>query len=94
MSDSPLAQLTSSREAPATTLNGLAMLALLLLALVALAVAVVGRIPMFLVPSVVAVILLLPGFYMVQPNQAVAILLFGAYRGTDRAEGCAGPGPG
>lgn len=87
MSDSPLAQLTSSREAPATTLNGLAMLALLLLALVALAVAVVGRIPMFLVPSVVAVILLLPGFYMVQPNQAVAILLFGAYRGTDRAEG-------
>jgi regulator of protease activity HflC (stomatin/prohibitin superfamily) len=30
---------------------------------------------------------LAPGFYMIQPNQAAAVLLFGAYRGTDRAEG-------
>jgi len=29
----------------------------------------------------------LMGLYMVQPNEAVAILLFGAYRGTDRAAG-------
>jgi hypothetical protein len=27
------------------------------------------------------------GFYMVQPNEAVAILLFGAYQGTDRVNG-------
>jgi SPFH domain / Band 7 family len=27
------------------------------------------------------------GFYMVQPNEAVAVLLFGAYQGTDRANG-------
>ncbi|MCM8730933.1 SPFH domain-containing protein [Hephaestia sp. GCM10023244] len=27
------------------------------------------------------------GFYMIQPNQAVAITLFGAYKGTDRASG-------
>jgi regulator of protease activity HflC (stomatin/prohibitin superfamily) len=27
------------------------------------------------------------GFYMVQPNQAVAVTLFGAYRGSDRVEG-------
>jgi regulator of protease activity HflC (stomatin/prohibitin superfamily) len=27
------------------------------------------------------------GFYSVQPNEAVAILLFGAYQGTDRANG-------
>jgi regulator of protease activity HflC (stomatin/prohibitin superfamily) len=29
----------------------------------------------------------MPGFYMLQPNQAAAITLFGAYRGTDRATG-------
>ena len=27
------------------------------------------------------------GFYSIQPNEAVAILLFGAYQGTDRATG-------
>jgi regulator of protease activity HflC (stomatin/prohibitin superfamily) len=27
------------------------------------------------------------GFYMIQPNQGVALTLFGAYRGTDRNEG-------
>jgi regulator of protease activity HflC (stomatin/prohibitin superfamily) len=27
------------------------------------------------------------GFYMLQPNQAAAITLFGSYRGTDRSEG-------
>ncbi|HWJ59050.1 MAG TPA: SPFH domain-containing protein [Sphingomicrobium sp.] len=28
-----------------------------------------------------------PGFYMLQPNQAAAITLFGSYRGTDRSDG-------
>ncbi|MGN6589227.1 MAG: SPFH domain-containing protein [Sphingomicrobium sp.] len=32
-------------------------------------------------------ILVVPGFYMLQPNQAVAITLFGEYRGTDRNTG-------
>jgi regulator of protease activity HflC (stomatin/prohibitin superfamily) len=32
-------------------------------------------------------ILILPGFYMLQPNQAAAITLFGSYRGTDRTTG-------
>src|SRR6478672_1849435 len=32
-------------------------------------------------------ILVMPGFYMLQPNQAAAITLFGAYRGTDRTTG-------
>ena len=34
-----------------------------------------------------AFILLSAGFYMIQPNQGVAITLFGAYKGTDRNEG-------
>ncbi|HEX8938297.1 MAG TPA: SPFH domain-containing protein [Sphingomicrobium sp.] len=32
-------------------------------------------------------VLVMPGFYMLQPNQAAAITLFGEYRGTDRATG-------
>ncbi|MCL6679322.1 SPFH domain-containing protein [Sphingomonas sp. RG327] len=32
-------------------------------------------------------VLVIPGFYMLQPNQAVAITLFGDYRGTDRVTG-------
>lgn len=35
----------------------------------------------------VALVILASGFYMIQPNQAAAITLFGAYRGTDRSEG-------
>lgn len=44
----------------------------------------------FVVSTGVAMILLVvlaSGFYMIQPNQAAAITLFGAYRGTDRNEG-------
>ncbi len=34
-----------------------------------------------------ALILIVSGFYMIQPNQAAAITLFGSYRGTDRNHG-------
>ena len=40
-----------------------------------------------IVVATLAFILVMPGFYMLQPNQAVAITLFGAYRGTDRTTG-------
>ena len=36
---------------------------------------------------VVVEVILASGFYMIQPNQAAAITLFGAYRGTDRNTG-------
>ncbi|HUP66726.1 MAG TPA: SPFH domain-containing protein [Sphingomicrobium sp.] len=32
-------------------------------------------------------LLILPGFYMLQPNQAAAITMFGSYKGTDRSTG-------
>ncbi|MDE2620536.1 MAG: SPFH domain-containing protein [Sphingomonadales bacterium] len=35
----------------------------------------------------VLVIIIATGFYMIQPNQAAAITLFGSYRGTDRTPG-------
>ena len=37
--------------------------------------------------SIVALVLIASGFYMIQPNQAAAITLFGSYRGTDRNHG-------
>jgi len=44
----------------------------------------------FAVATAVRVLVLIgiaAGFYMIQPNQAVAITLFGSYRGTDRTPG-------
>ena len=40
-----------------------------------------------LIAAGLAFILLSAGFYMIQPNQGVAITMFGAYKGTDRNEG-------
>jgi regulator of protease activity HflC (stomatin/prohibitin superfamily) len=37
--------------------------------------------------AAIVLVVLASGFYMVQPNQAAAITLFGAYRGTDRNHG-------
>lgn len=41
----------------------------------------------FIVPALIAEVLIASGFYMIQPNQAAAVTLFGSYRGTDRAAG-------
>lgn len=85
--------LQRSAERPARSASGYLML---LVALVALAVMIyaatgIDEAPTLYVPILVvmAVVFLLSvsGFYMLQPNQAAAILLFGAYRGTDRTPG-------
>ena len=89
--------LNRSREVPATTQSGYVML-LVSLALVAVAgwlfiggvvtpeepdglqligAGLIGFIGLFI----------LTGFYMINPNEAAAIQLFGAYKGTDRNEG-------
>jgi regulator of protease activity HflC (stomatin/prohibitin superfamily) len=40
-----------------------------------------------MIAGTILFIVVIPGFYMLQPNQAAAITLFGDYRGTDRATG-------
>jgi regulator of protease activity HflC (stomatin/prohibitin superfamily) len=40
-----------------------------------------------LISAILVFTLMSAGFYMIQPNQGVAITLFGAYKGTDRNEG-------
>jgi regulator of protease activity HflC (stomatin/prohibitin superfamily) len=88
-------QLNQSEERAAQTFNGYAMVALALILLAAmvymvfLAFATGGSFgPIALAAlCLIAFIFITSGFYMLQPNQAAAITLFGAYRGTDRTEG-------
>jgi len=86
--------LSHSHERPARTSSGYVMLLVLLLALVAVGAGVyelTEKVPELGAPLVAAGVLaflfVLCGFYLLQPNQAAAILLFGAYKGTDRVNG-------
>ena len=83
-----------SRERPASTMSGYPMLLVLLLtiALGAWGLSIAGG-KDFVLGLAIAVAALLIfsfvaiGFYLLQPNQAAAILLFGDYKGTDRTNG-------
>ena len=88
------AALNHSVERPAATASGYLMLLIMLVALAA----IVASAPQigepgggWAVPVLVVAILVLifasGGFYMLQPNQAAAITLFGTYKGTDRNTG-------
>ncbi|HWJ70089.1 MAG TPA: SPFH domain-containing protein [Sphingobium sp.] len=87
--------LFASQERIARTRSGYGML-LVLVALPILTIATVlwavSQDHRFLAGSAgwvggILIVLTLAGFYMLQPNQSVAITLFGAYRGTDRMTG-------
>lgn len=81
-----------STERPAATANGILMLLLGLMLLVVGPVSVAHDpdTTVRVVLGVVAVLvglLLICGLYSLQPNEGMAIMLFGAYRGTDRKTG-------
>jgi len=84
--------LNPSRESAARTSSGYVML-LLLLVVTALGLVLAlyqpktGFAILAIVVCAFLFILIAKGFYVLQPNQAAAILLFGSYRGTDRATG-------
>src|SRR4029079_13565324 len=77
-------------ERPILTMNGIAMLLVLLAMIAAEVFGVVtmragfARLALFLG---VAIVFVAAGFYMLQPNQAVVVTLFGSYLGTDRKAG-------
>ncbi len=84
-----------SKEETASTLSGYPML---LLALVAIAMDVYGVIRLangaedflsiaLMIVGTLLFIVSVAGFYMLQPNEAAVITLFGDYRGSDRATG-------
>jgi len=93
VTDGQVVALNSSRERGATTSSGYVMLVVLLLAVVAALYGfrrLVGDDPgglAWLIGGALAAAFVASGFFMLQPNQAAAITLFGDYRGTDRTTG-------
>jgi len=95
VSDDKVIALTATGERPASTISGYVMLIILLLAILTDVYAIssmpigpgVGFNILLIILATLVFILVMPGFYMLQPNQAVAITLFGDYRGTDRTTG-------
>jgi len=86
--------LRQSSERGAHTMSGYGMLLLLLLPVagVVLAISQIDRmadaiVVLLLFSSAILFLFVIIGFYLLQPNQAAAILLFGDYRGTDRTTG-------
>jgi len=77
-------------EKPYLTMNGIAML-LLLLALIAVEVAGFPAMARaFVVPGIaiaVAIVFIAAGFFMLQPNEVGVLTLFGDYLGTERSPG-------
>ena len=94
MADGKVIALTATSEREASSSSGYVMLIVLLVAVLADAWAI-SRLPggaraieiAVIGVATIVFILVMPGFYMLQPNQAVAITLFGEYRGTDRKTG-------
>lgn len=75
------------KEKPVRSLSGIPML-LLGLAGLAVAVFLLLRGAIFLaLPFVLVTPLLMLGFYMIEPNQAAVLSLFGRYVGTDKSNG-------
>jgi regulator of protease activity HflC (stomatin/prohibitin superfamily) len=90
----PLA-LKASKERLASTISGYPMIVVGLLGLVMDGYGVFrlahGEIDVttvaLLIVGMLLFVLVVAGFYMLQPNQAAAITLFGDYRGSDRSDG-------
>jgi Membrane protease subunits, stomatin/prohibitin homologs len=81
----------ATEERPAATSSGFVYITIglvgLLLAIGLLVTKPMGPTLAVLVLAVLLALWCLGGLYMLQPNQAAILLLFGSYRGTDRARG-------
>ena len=75
-------------EKPASTFNGIFML-LVLLGFIALEVFAIlaARSPVLGVVAGVGIVFVAGGFFMLQPNEAAVLTLFGDYSGTERTPG-------
>jgi regulator of protease activity HflC (stomatin/prohibitin superfamily) len=85
----------TSSEHPGSSFSGYPVLALIALLLVLAAWNIAGNMPLhdadraakltfvgLLILPILVLAFLAAGFFMIQPNQAAVITLFGAYRGT------------
>jgi regulator of protease activity HflC (stomatin/prohibitin superfamily) len=95
MTESNVIALNMSRERTASAASGYVMLLLLLVAILAQVWAIIelandrpGTLALAaVIIAPLTLIFIACGFYMLQPNQAAAITLFGDYQGSDRATG-------
>lgn len=79
--------INSTRETPGAGQSG-GLFLLILLGLFAAAVVLgILRQPFLAFPLALVAFFILPGFYTVQPNQSVALIVFGNYKGSDRTTG-------
>lgn len=77
-----------ARETSARSANGYTMAAIGLSALIGGVLALMlARVPQLGIPLILIGGVVLAGLYMLTPNQAAALTLFGAYTGSDRTEG-------
>jgi regulator of protease activity HflC (stomatin/prohibitin superfamily) len=91
----PIVALTSSRERRAVSSSGYILLVVMLVALIVAGwgfrQVIADRPDMLSLTALIAGLAIFVfvscGFYMLQPNQAAAITLFGSYSGTDRSTG-------
>ena len=84
---------TRSTEIPLASASGYLMIGVAILLLLA-GVAALVQVPLLgpralllAVPLILASLFVASGMYMLQPNESAVMLLFGAYKGTDRSEG-------
>lgn len=90
----------TSTESPGSTFSGYPVLAAILVLLILMGWNIAASLPMhgadkaeklvfvgLLILPILALAFLSAGFFMIQPNQAAVITLFGDYRGTERREG-------
>ena len=95
-----LAGMKTSKETKASSYSGYVILLILVVVVAALAFILPGMAPESgatkvaklgfvgtLVVSLIGVLILASGFFMIQPNQAAVITLFGEYKGSERTEG-------
>src|SRR6188768_710596 len=75
-------------EKPMSTANGIAMLlVLIVLVLLLPATLFLLRSPVAMALHGLIIAFIGPGFFMLQPNEAAVVTLFGSYLGTERASG-------
>ena len=86
--------LHASQESAAAAMNGYVMLLVVLLAIAAAGWGLWSAVNgaklaggFTVIGASLIALIVLCGFYMLQPNQAAAITLFGSYKGTDRVNG-------
>ncbi len=87
--------ITASAERKGAAHNGYFMLTVLLMIIVAILLYIVGLVDLlgpflgllFFVIAVLSFVIVAVGFFVIQPNQAVVLTLFGEYKGTIRQDG-------